>query len=84
MSSLLLLIYIINWEPMDGYIFDFLVIFNEAVLLLASYLLFLYTEYVPDPELRYKFGNIMMYLLYFNFSLNILLLLIEIVRQIIR
>ena len=69
---------------MDGYILDFLAIFNEVVLLFASYLLFLYTEYVPSPELRYKFGNIMMYLLYFNFGLNILLLVFEIVRQIIR
>lgn len=84
MSSLLLLIYIIIWSPMDGYILDFLAIFNEVVLLFASYLLFLYTEYVPSPELRYKFGNIMMYLLYFNFGLNILLLVFEIVRQIIR
>ena len=84
MSSLLLLIYIIIWSPMDGYILDFLAIFNEVVLLFASYLLFLYTEYVPSPELRYKFGNIMMYLLYFNFGLNILLLVFEILRQIIR
>ena len=60
--------------------FDYLAIFNEAILLVISYLLFLYTEYVPDPEMRYKFGNIMLYLLYINFGVNLLLLIFEIMR----
>ena len=69
---------------MESDIFDFVAIFNEAILLLLSYLLFLYTEYVPSPEMRYMFGNIFLYLLYINFSVNLLLLCLEILRQIKR
>jgi hypothetical protein len=60
--------------------YDFLAIFNEAVLLIACYMLMLYTEYVPSPEMRYEFGAYFLYLLYFNFGLNILLLINEILR----
>ena len=66
---------------MESDIFDFLAIFNESILLVISYLLFLYTDYVPDPEMRYNFGNIYLYLLYINFSVNLVLLVVEIIRQ---
>ena len=65
---------------MDGDIYDFLAFFNECVLWVSSSIMLLYTEYVPDPELRYNFGSILMYLLYINFGLNIILLIFELVK----
>jgi hypothetical protein len=63
---------------MESDIYDFLAIFNEGVLLFGCTLLFLFTEYVPDPEVRYSFGNIFMYTVIFNFGVNLLLLSNEI------
>lgn len=78
--SLALLAYILKWQPMEADQYDFLAIFNEAVLLFCCYLLLLYTDYVGSPELRYEFGKIFLYTLYFNFALNLLLLANEIFR----
>lgn len=78
MSSVLMLCYILHWGPMEADQFDFLAVFNEAALLFSCYLLFLYTDYVPDPEQRYEFGNIFMYTLFVNFGTNILLLVNEV------
>ena len=54
-------------------------IFNESVLLTCCYLLFLYTDYVPTPELKYEFGNNLLYVLYVDFGLNFILLVREII-----
>jgi len=74
-----LLIYLVKWMPMDAKRYNFLAIFNECVLLICSYMLLLFTEYVPSPELRYYFGNYLLYLLYTNFGLNIAVLAYDIV-----
>jgi len=82
--SLGLLIYLVKWMPMDAKRHNFLAIFNECVLLVCSYMLLLYTEYVPSPELRYYFGDYLLYLLYVNFGLNLSVLaydIYEIVRM---
>jgi hypothetical protein len=83
-SSMALLSYVVYWQPMEADQYDFLAVFNESVLLIACYMLLLYTDYVPSPEMRYEFGSYFLYLLYFNFSLNILLLISEIMRIIRR
>jgi hypothetical protein len=77
-SSILLLSYVLHYQPMESDVFDFLAIFNEGVLLFGCTLLFLYTEYVSDPEVRYSFGNIFVYTVIFNFGVNLLLLFNEI------
>lgn len=76
--SLALLIYLVKWMPMDEKRQNILAIFNECVLLVCSYMLLLYTEYVPSPEMRYYFGDYLLYLLYANFGLNIAVLAYEI------
>jgi len=83
-SSLGLLCYVVHWQPMEADQYDFLAIFNEAVLLICAYMLLVYTEYVPSPEMRYEFGNYFLYMLFFNFGLNILLLFNEILRMVRR
>jgi len=51
--SLSLLIYLVKWMPMESTRLNFIAIFNECVLLVNSYLLMLYSDYVPTAELRY-------------------------------
>lgn len=80
MSSLILLMYILKWVPFEADQYDFLAIVNEIVLTISCYLMMLYTEYVPEPEMRYEFGNYFLYLLYFDVALNLVLLAYEIAK----
>ena len=64
--------------------YDFLAVFNEAVLCFSCYIMILYTELVPSPEVRYMYGEIFLYILYVNFGLNIMLLVFEISRMVFK
>jgi hypothetical protein len=80
MSSLVLLMYILKWVPFEADQYDFLAVFNECVLITSCYMMMLYTDYVPEPEMRYEFGNYFLNLLYFDVALNLLLLAYEITK----
>ena len=49
-------------------------IFNEAVVIVCIWLMFLFTEYVPEPLVRYEFGENLMYFIGVDVGLNILIL----------
>ena len=72
--STFLLAYYISERPMKDAINNFIQIFNEVVVLLCTWLLFLFTNYVPDPVLRYDYGRKYTYLIGFNFGVNLLVL----------
>ena len=77
-SGVLLLSYILCWQPMESNLFNFLAAFNESMLLVMGYLMYTLTEYVPEPETRYFFGSVLLYLLYLNVAVNIFMLGVEI------
>jgi hypothetical protein len=76
--SLGLLIYLVKWMPMESKRYNFVAIFNECVLLVSCYMLMLFTEYVPVPEIRYYFGYDFLYILYFNFGVNVAMFMYEV------
>ena len=78
MSGLALLTYIIMWQPMESRLFNNLAVFNELMLLLFGYQMYLFTDFIPVPETRYFFGKILLYLLYFNVAVNLVALAFEI------
>ena len=51
-------------------------LFNETMTLLCAYGLFIFTEFVPDPEARYKFGWNVIFITLGILAFNILVLLI--------
>src|SRR5690606_8497888 len=53
---LLMLLFFIIIKPFNQRILNAIEIFNEVTLLLCSYCLFCFTEFVPDVQTRYKFG----------------------------
>lgn len=53
---------------------------NETSLLIHCYLYFLFSDFVPDPVLRYKVGFLLVANTCFNFSVNVLLMLIQSAR----
>jgi len=50
---------------------NFVTIFNEYMLLLLSYFVFLFSGYVPDAEIRYFFGWVYIGLLVFLIVVNL-------------
>ena len=83
-ASLVLLGYTALWAPMEADHYDFLAVFNEAVLCISIYAQLLFTDYVPTPEQRYFFAEILLVILYVDFGTNLLLLAFEIVRILCR
>jgi len=69
---------------MESVLFNNLAIFNELMLLLIGYLMYLFTDYIPVPETRYFFGKVLLYLLYFNVAVNLVVLAIEISSRALR
>ena len=69
---------------MESDLFNNLAIFNELMLLLLGYLMYLFTDYFPTPETRYFFGKVLLNMLYFNVGVNLIVLGIEISGRAIR
>ena len=57
-------------SPYDTRVQNFLSIFNETIILLASYELFLFTEFVLDDERRYEQGWVFLSLIMFSVAIN--------------
>jgi hypothetical protein len=56
LSSLMMISFIISVKPLSEPYLNIMEIFNESTLLVSSYFMFLFTDFVEDPELRSKLG----------------------------
>lgn len=59
-------------------------LFNEVNIMLCSYHLFLFTDFVPDPEVRSQIGVSMICFTSFNFVFNIGIMLFSTIREALR
>ena len=82
--STCVLCYYLSVRPMENAINNFVHIFNEIAILTCIWSLFLFTNYVPDPVLRHKFGWWYLYFLAFNFFVNFIVLIYSLITLIIR
>ena len=78
--STFLLGYFISVQPMVDSLNNFIHIFNEIVVLIATQSMFLFTNYVDDPVIRYKFGFYFIYLIGFNIVMNLAVLVISLCK----
>ncbi len=53
LHSLGVLLYISFVKPFEMPLLNYLEVFNEFCILIATYHLFIFTDFVPDPELQY-------------------------------
>ena len=67
---------------MIGFVNNAVEIINETLLLLCFQLLFIFTDYVEDPELRHKFGYGVLYLIGVVAGLNVVFLLFNLISKI--
>ena len=70
-----LLGYFVAGLPMADGLNNFVQVFNEVVILLCAWSLFLFTDYVTDPKQRHEFGQSYLYLVGFNFVVNFFILI---------
>jgi hypothetical protein len=67
--------YLINVRPFISSLLNNMEIFNEGCLLLASYHVYLFTDYSPDPVFRYKVGWCLIVLTLVNMLLNLVIMI---------
>jgi hypothetical protein len=67
--------YLINVRPFISSLLNIMEIFNEGCLLLASYHVYLFTDYSPDPVFRYKVGWSLIVLTLVNMLLNLVIMI---------
>ena len=77
------LIYYLANMPMIDRTNNFVQVFNEACILLSIWLMFLFTDYVPDPQLRLDFGEKLKWFLIANVAINVILLFGGLIAQVI-
>ena len=70
--STILLAFYLRVKPMNGILNNVIEVFNESFVLVVFWLLFLFTDYIEDPERRYKYGFDLMYTVAIVISLNLL------------
>jgi hypothetical protein len=63
-------VYLFSSKPFKGRDKNRMELFNEAIILTASYFLYFFTDWIPDAELKMTFGTILIYLISFDILVN--------------
>ena len=61
--------------------FNGLAIFNECMLVFMGYQMYLFTDFVPEPEKRYILGKYLLVLLYMNIAMNLVVMGVEVANR---
>lgn len=67
---------IYDWTamPLQQKVLNFVEIMNEAFILVTVYVMHLFSDFVPDENIRYQFGWYYIYLVFMIFGLNMLII----------
>ena len=77
---LLMLTFFVHVTPMNQPLLNRMEIFNECCLLVSSYFLFLFTDFVPDVKTRYMIGWGFVGLQIFNIGVNWLCMIYKVLE----
>jgi hypothetical protein len=69
---ILMLIYNILVQPFEEPMLNYLEIFNELCIIVASYHLIPFTDFLDDPEIRYEVGWSIIGITTFNIGVNMI------------
>ena len=83
LSTAMICYYLANM-PMIDRTNNFIQVFNEVVILIAIWSMFLFTDYVADPSTRLLFGEGFKFTIIFNVIVNLAILVYTVVSQIIQ
>jgi hypothetical protein len=70
-------------KPFELPMLNYLEILNEISILIATYHLFLFTDYADSPDLQYLAGWSMIAISTFNIVINMIVMLVISLRKII-
>jgi hypothetical protein len=70
--------FVATYKPMETKFLNRIELLNEALMVLCSGFLFLFTDFILDLELRFKIGQVYCYLVLFIIALNVALIVWEI------
>jgi hypothetical protein len=73
--------YITYVKPFEIPLLNYMEVFNEVCVLIATYHLFLFTDFVPDPELRYSIGWSIIGVTIVNIIVNMLVMFWSTIKQ---
>ncbi len=62
---------------METTFFNVLAVFNECILVWLGYQMYLFTDYVFEPEMRFKLGKVLLGFVYFDIAVNFVVLVVE-------
>jgi uncharacterized protein YhhL (DUF1145 family) len=75
LHSVFMIIYLTYVKPFELPLLNYLEIFNEYSILLATYHLFCFTGFVPDPEYQYQMGWSIIVFTILNMAVNVFIML---------
>ena len=70
LSTLMLVFFLTVW-PMEDNLNNAIHIFNEIMVLVCIWMMFLFTDYVPEPSTKYDLAWYLIYLIVFNITVNL-------------
>ena len=74
--SLLIVIYLQWYKPLETKYLNDIETFNEVTALVLTYFLFCFTDFVPEPEMRNNLGSYYNYVSFSNIGVHISFMLI--------
>ena len=80
--SIMQLSFVMMVWPLDSVRGNFMEIFNEGCVLVCGYHLLLFTDFVEDPETKWRAGWSLLGLVLFNILLNITVCVFDFMSQI--
>jgi len=81
-TSVVSVVYVYSFLPFKDMLSAHMEVFNEATLMLMSYMTVSYSDFQPDSYLKYEIGWLMIYLFIFNFVVNILAILSKVAAKV--
>ena len=82
-SSLLMFSFLVIVRPFDTHLKNYLEYVNEGIVLVMSYVGFLFSDYVESPVARYKFGFFYISLIGLGLIFNVLVMLFQTIKEVI-
>jgi hypothetical protein len=78
-----MLIYIVEFQPFEKQLINYLEIFNELCILAVAYHLLLFTDFVSDLDIQYNAGWSIVLLTALNIVVNMIVIFIELIKLLI-
>ena len=75
--------YYLVYKPLRGKVHNYVEIINSCFLLLGSYFMVIFSNWVPDIEIRYTFGTVFTYMTGFFIATNFIFICMEIYYHIV-